>query len=85
MKKNSSDTPLTDKEWQALGPAIHGIAGLPAEAKAAIKRMGRPLSKNPKQKTTLRLDSDIIAAFKRDGAGWQTRINDVLRANMPTS
>ena len=27
----------------------------------------------------LRLDPDIIAAFKATGADWQTRVNDVLR------
>jgi len=36
----------------------------------------------PKQKVpvTLRLDEDIVEAFKRDGKGYQTRINSVLRA-----
>ncbi len=29
---------------------------------------------------TLRLDADVLAAFKAGGPGYQTRINDVLRA-----
>ncbi|MGV6987494.1 BrnA antitoxin family protein [Testudinibacter sp. P80/BLE/0925] len=47
-----------------------------------IKR-GRPRLDNPKQAIKLRLDSDILAAFKATGKGWQTRINAVLRQNMP--
>lgn len=40
---------------------------------------GRPPSLNPKVSQTLRLDADILAAFKNTGAGWQTRMNDALR------
>ena len=40
---------------------------------------GRPKSKNPKQATSLRLDADVIAHFRRTGRGWQSRINALLR------
>lgn len=36
-----------------------------------------------KEPVTIRLDSDVLAAFRATGPGWQTRINDVLRRNMP--
>jgi len=29
--------------------------------------------------TTIRLDADIIAAFRQQGEGWQTRVNAALR------
>lgn len=32
-----------------------------------------------KQQLTLRLDADVVAWFKREGDGYQTRINRVLR------
>lgn len=35
--------------------------------------------KPKKQQITLKLDADIIAAFKKTGKGYQTRINAVLR------
>ncbi|MDR3443760.1 BrnA antitoxin family protein [Dyella sp.] len=35
---------------------------------------------SPKQKVTLRLDRDVVAFFKQGGKGFQTRINQVLRA-----
>lgn len=42
-------------------------------------RRGRPKSDVTKIRTTLRLDPDVLAAFRSDGPGWQTRINDALR------
>jgi len=33
-----------------------------------------------KKRITIRLDEDIVEYFKKGGAGYQTRINDVLRA-----
>jgi len=32
-----------------------------------------------KKRITIRLDEDIIAYFKREGDGYQSRINDVLK------
>jgi len=44
-----------------------------------IKR-GRGPQKTPtKVMTTVRLDADVIAFFKSQGRGYQTRINDELR------
>jgi uncharacterized protein (DUF4415 family) len=39
--------------------------------------VGVPL---PKRQITVRLDGDIIDAFKAEGSGYQTRINNVLRS-----
>lgn len=46
-----------------------------------LRRPGqRGLQKLPtKQRTTLRLSADVLAHFRADGAGWQTRINDALK------
>ena len=45
----------------------------------ARRRRGRPPSEAPKVSTTIRLDPDVIEAFKADGPGWQSRINTALR------
>lgn len=45
---------------------------------APVQR-GRPRSAAPKVSTTIRLDPDVIAAFKEDGPGWQSRMNAALR------
>ncbi len=46
---------------------------------------GRPKLASPKISTTIRLDADVLAAFKAQGSGWQSRINAALRkaADLP--
>ena len=44
-----------------------------------IVRRGRPPLANPKQAVKLRLDADVLAAYRKTGEGWQTRINADLR------
>ena len=44
-----------------------------------IVRRGRPTLSSPKQAVKLRLDADVLAAYRKTGAGWQTRINADLR------
>ena len=51
---------------------------LTAEQLGQFKRRGRPVGSN-KAKVNLRLDVDILEAFKSGGDGWQTRINAALR------
>ena len=46
-----------------------------------MRRPGRPLGSGTKTQITLRLDTDIVEKFKASGDGWQTRINEVLRAH----
>jgi uncharacterized protein (DUF4415 family) len=43
-----------------------------------IKR-GRPPLEHPKEAVKLRLDHDVLAAYRKTGSGWQTRINTDLR------
>jgi uncharacterized protein (DUF4415 family) len=44
-----------------------------------LVRRGRPPLANPKQAVKLRLDADVLTAYRKTGAGWQTRINADLR------
>ena len=50
-----------------------------AKIAAAPILRGRPRAAAPKVSTTIRLDADVLAAFKAQGAGWQSRINAALR------
>jgi uncharacterized protein (DUF4415 family) len=47
-----------------------------------LKARGRPKSVSPKEPVKLRLDADVVAALRASGDGWQTRINDSLRASL---
>lgn len=77
-KPINPDTPLTTKEMDA-GVWMHGVDELPAEAQAAVKRMGRPTVLHPKEKVTVRLDADLLSSLRASGKGWQTRMNARLR------
>lgn len=44
-----------------------------------IRRGRPPLSDKPKTAITLRLDEDVVKAYRETGEGWQTRINADLR------
>ena len=44
---------------------------------------GRPQKADRKVNQTLRMDADVLEAYRRAGKGWQTRINEVLRRHMP--
>ena len=64
--KYTSDSPkLTEKELSEFVP-YHMI--------------DHNLYKPRKVQITLRIDADVIEAFKREGAGYQTKINDALRS-----
>ena len=80
------------------GQALPGLRESLAEAKAAgqtgrvhapeqvlARRRRRPvgsLAAVTKQPVKLRLDPDVLAALRATGDGWQTRINDMLRASL---
>jgi uncharacterized protein (DUF4415 family) len=43
---------------------------------------GRPPLDLPKRLVSLRLDQDVIKAFRAAGPGWQSRINAALRKHL---
>jgi len=75
----------TDEEDEAItAAAMSDPDALPwteeqLEVAKPSMRIGRPPLENPKISTTIRLDADIVGAFKATGPGWQPRINTVLR------
>lgn len=45
---------------------------------STLRKIGRPVSDNKKERVTIRLSKEITQHFKATGKGWQTRINEVL-------
>ncbi len=76
-----SDNPeLTDAEIAELRPDGEG---LPAALADAFKRLGgRPKSEAKAVPVSLRVPPDVLAAYKADGPGWQTRMNEALAAGL---
>ena len=50
-----------------------------AAAEMLRPKRGRPASANPKAHINIRLDPDVVAAFRATGRGWQTRLNSALK------
>ena len=73
---------LTDEWFQKARPASDVLPELfdKAAAQELLKpKRGRPFSASPKEHVNIRLDADVVSAFKRTGSGWQTRLNSALR------
>jgi uncharacterized protein (DUF4415 family) len=75
---------LTDEQLAQLRPASEV---LPPELYAALAKRprGRPKAETRKVEVKLRLDPDVVQAFKAQGPGWQTRMNEVLRRSLNPS
>lgn len=89
MKRKKPNPELTDKinpEWteemfQQARPAIDVFSEIMGEKAAELtvyKGRGRPKKANPKCEVKLRIDPDVLDAFKSRGKGWQTRMHHVL-------
>jgi uncharacterized protein (DUF4415 family) len=88
VRKRSIKSDLTEVDAHRIGKAEYDEAPVLASemldraeirhGNKVIKR-GRPPLEHPKEAVKLRLDHDILAAYRRTGRGWQTRINTDLR------
>jgi uncharacterized protein (DUF4415 family) len=81
------DNPEWTKEDFASGrpaaDALPGFSGEKATQELIRRSRGRPPKTHKKVNQTLRLDPDVVEAYRQAGRGWQTRINQILRENMP--
>jgi uncharacterized protein (DUF4415 family) len=77
----------TRDEIRTARPALDAIASIfgPQVAATIRQRGGRPAKAERKINQTLRLDPDVLAAYKQQGPGWQAHMNAVLRQHMPRS
>ncbi len=77
------DAPELDAELFAKArPAsdvLEGMFGKTAAKEMLKPKRGRPALAHPKEHVNIRLDADVLGAFKDTGAGWQTRMNNALR------
>ena len=87
----TKDTEMSQFErdlLESVGQALRGEGRVTTpkqiEARVAARR-GRPVGSTkaaPKVQTAIRFDPDVLAALRATGDGWQTRVNDVMRANL---
>jgi uncharacterized protein (DUF4415 family) len=81
------DNPAWTKEdFASALPAADALPKFIGEnaTRELIRRgRGRPPKADKKVNQTLRLDVDVVEAYRQQGRGWQARINEILRENMP--
>lgn len=61
------------------------FAAIHTPAQIAARKPGRPagsVKAGTKIATNIRFDPDVLAALKSTGRGWQTRVNELLRADI---
>jgi len=61
--------PWTDEQLEAARPSM----------RIGARPVGRPPVPVKRPTLSMRVDADVLAAFRQSGKGWQTRINAVLR------
>lgn len=70
-----------------LSARLNVVGGSAEEGKAAFRdalRRGRPKAESVKESLTVRYDTDVVAAFRASGPGWQSRMNAALREWLET-
>lgn len=72
----SDNPPLSDEDLASARPFAEVF---PALAEKVRRGPGRPPLEKPKRQVTIRLDDEVVQAFRRDGKGWQARMNAALR------
>ncbi|MBV8209316.1 MAG: BrnA antitoxin family protein [Burkholderiaceae bacterium] len=51
---------------------------------ASVRRVRGPNKRPTKEQVAIRLDREIVGAFRAGGPGWQTRLNDALKEWLAT-
>jgi uncharacterized protein (DUF4415 family) len=91
-RKNSPSRPDADNpEWtrkdmakaRPASEVLPGVIGAKETEELFRRGRSRPPKATRKVNQTIRLDPDVLAAYKQEGRGWQTLINSVLREHMP--
>jgi uncharacterized protein (DUF4415 family) len=78
------DSPeLTDEELANMRPAREVLPAVFFEALEKRRQGQRGPQKSPtKVAVSIRLSREVLEAFKAEGPGWQSRIDETLRASL---
>lgn len=85
MRKDPSRPDAENPEWteedfRRARPALEVLPKAVVEAIRRYQGQRGPQKAPTKELISLRVDRDVIDAYRASGRGWQTRANDALRA-----
>ena len=69
----------TKKDFERALP----FSGLPDGLRQTLSRRTRGPQRTPKKvPVSIRLSPDVVEAFRSTGAGWQARVDEILRSHI---
>jgi uncharacterized protein (DUF4415 family) len=83
-RRISSD--LRREDAHEIAPSEHEELPEPSNetpSRATVNKRGRPYASDPRMRVSFRLPKSILARWRASGAGWQTRMAEVLRQHAP--
>jgi uncharacterized protein (DUF4415 family) len=83
MREKSGATRRTSSKPDRDLPELTDEMLSRAVLKRGGKRVGRPPSESAKVSISLRLPPDVLKRWRATGAGWQTRMAEVLARTVP--
>ena len=87
MRKNASRPDAENPEWSSedvreARPLMEALSSDTAEAIRRYRGQRGPQKRPTKELISLRVDRDVVAAYRSTGPGWQARASDVLKAGL---
>lgn len=82
VKMDAETEAFASAVLESIQQAKRGEGRVTTPEQIMARRKGRPVGSvksAPKVATTIRLSSEVSAAFRATGAGWQTRIDAALK------
>jgi uncharacterized protein (DUF4415 family) len=73
----------TDEQWAQAKPFREMFPEAAAKIAETLKQARGPQRAPTKEMISLRVDRDVLAAYRASGPGWQGRMNAALRAAAP--
>ncbi len=77
-KEHDDNPPWTPERFARSVP----FSGLPADLQRVLRNVRGPQKVPTKVLVSIRLSPDVVATLRASGAGWQTRVDDILRKHM---
>jgi uncharacterized protein (DUF4415 family) len=70
----------TEQDFREARPALELLPGDVVDAVRRYRGQRGPQKAPTKELISIRVDRDVVAAYRATGAGWQVRANEALRS-----